>query len=40
MSDKINEKFLFPPIKEEIANSITHGLGVILSIMGLIILLY
>ncbi|NGX49305.1 MAG: hypothetical protein K940chlam5_00903 [Candidatus Anoxychlamydiales bacterium] len=36
----IKAKGSFQSIKEEIANSITHGLGAVFSIIGLIVLLY
>lgn len=35
-----DDQIVLPNIKEEIANSITHGIGVILSIVGLVVLLY
>lgn len=40
MSIKENTKVAFQSIKEEIANSITHGIGTVLSIVALIVLLY
>lgn len=39
MNYKIAENVIRPSIKEEVANSITHGLGVIFSIIGLVFLL-
>jgi hemolysin III len=40
MTSKKNEIPCMQTTGEEIANSITHGVGVILSIMGLVVLLY
>lgn len=37
---KINSDTFFPSIKEEIANSVTHGIGIILSIIALSLLIY
>jgi hemolysin III len=39
MNYKSTEDTILPSIKEEIANSITHGIGAILSVIGLIFLL-
>lgn len=38
VENKIIQTFVYPSIKEEIANSITHSLGVLLSVFGLILL--
>lgn len=34
-----HNKFTYPSLKEEIVNSVTHGIGAILSVIGLIVLL-
>lgn len=40
MNLNIDEKKYISSFKEEIANSITHGMGVVLSIIGFVLLLY
>lgn len=40
MNDKTIEDTFYPSIKEEIANSITHGIGAILSLIGIVFLIY